>query len=154
MNQLFGKSFDHWAEVDEAMRRFDIKTAAQLRERLGKPKDPKADWVPIYDKVNKHRLLGFYMQRPIVKGGRSYLVEALTVPFSPYDSIITNPAFDFQVNRVELEFDWRQDPANYTAQMVFITESPLKTLLRIEHFALPGESREQVRERLMMQRYT
>jgi hypothetical protein len=149
MNTLFGKPLQHWADIDGVMSVYNIKDARELQAAIkGPPKDPKADWVPIYDKGNKDRLLGYLMKRHAIKGGRSLRIAVMVEPFRPYSTRLDLTAFD--IESVEFEFDWLYDLAAYSAKMIYVTSNKLETLLKLRDFALPGESSEQVKERLMM----
>lgn len=154
INTLFGRSFEEWSRIDYVMKASrasvqDIEN--QLRgRRFGPVTDPTKD-LEVYDRENQKRHLG------TIIGGRERfarfaqgpapifcIVEPRIAPVS-YLQGKSDHLGSFCEYRYEFRIGYRQD--GWDQKAVLLTEAPLKELVKLTYFRLPGETPEQHYER-------
>lgn len=106
--------------------------------------------VPIYDYHSRRRLLGHLANPPRFRGETLHLVTAAPTGLN-YASSPSDAADLTYVRRVVLDLtEGETDYENWAIPLIFVTEAPLRDLLRVDGYRLPGENARMAEER----RYT
>lgn len=150
-NKLYGRDFEHWAEVDSVMKKHSITTAksldAKLSKKPAKPVNPMDGRVLIVDSKNTDRVLGS-IPRPAGASPRLDCGDCYNVAVMGRINLATlyDPMFDTVSPSVShVRFGFRV----VDRTVVLTTSAPLDLLAQIRDFRFPGESEEQAHVRQM-----
>jgi hypothetical protein len=134
-------------EIAPVLHKHKITSASVLNKRLEEAAKTKEERVDVYDLGNSDRLLGS-VPKPDWRGGRSLRVAAmgrLSVTSWPTDPCEESVS----VTTVDFEASIKRGPNPLDVRGVLTTTAPLKHLLMLRDFRLPGETEEQAHVRSM-----
>jgi hypothetical protein len=106
--------------------------------------------IPVYDRVNKARLLGYYKNPPLLSGTMFKCVLRATVPGSDFRlggfmASAKAIVFDIEVRSTSTskEIDAFTREITTFERKVLETDEPLETLMKLSQFTVSGETDEQ-----------
>jgi hypothetical protein len=108
--------------------------------------------VPVYDRKNTDRLLGYHPKWPL--GDRFHRISVIpplrvTAAYDPND--LMQCSVDYR--SVELTRDYRYSDYGWKAEAIIVTDATLQDLMMLRDFRLPGESARAAEERRYIQAY-
>ena len=109
-----------------------------------KPEAPES-YIPVYDDMNSRRLLGYLTRRPVPKIESRY-IETVCCP--PVSSVF-DPCDDVRISTYRMSFKVSYEVAKdgWSQKAVLLTDAPLKQLMFLDYFVLPGETEAQAERR-------
>jgi hypothetical protein len=137
---LLGQPVEYWQGVAGVMRANGIADAKQLAERLSTSASPTR--VDIYDSGNLERLLGS-IKRPAFQGRLFRMAACQPCRAVDYSSSMVHST----IETADFEVEIKRGPNPLDVRGVLSTHTPLKTLLTIDGFRLPGETAEKASQR-------
>ena len=133
--------------VDVAKRELAPHMPEDKCSHCTKPVKPEVPdhFIPVYDDVNSRRLLGYLTKRPVPKIESRYVAVVCAPPVR----YAFDPCEDVRISTYRIEFKVSYEMASdgWTQRAVFHTDAPLKQLMFLDYFRLPGENEEQAQTR-------
>lgn len=149
IDYLLGRPIGHWTEIDYVMASHGIRDAKELKERLDYRAVTSKTLTPVYDRLNRKRLLGHFMgiEAAVRSTSSPYLRVAA---FPPLRLSAAHPGDlpDVQAHCINLIIDRETKDNGWTFSPVLLTDDPLDLLMRCRDFRLPGENERQFIDRM------
>lgn len=133
IHTLLGKPISHFIHVDHILERNGIRDADELERRLG----PSRKYMPVFDAGNHKRLLGTLHDVPPMRAPR----YTYPLPMRTSVSATFDPTLPIELPRVDFNVEWQTSEDGFTRHAIFTTYAPLKQLMQLWQFTLPGEHR-------------
>jgi hypothetical protein len=146
VDTLFGRSFEHWHDVDNVMARYGIETAPQLRNKLQLLTEKPESRIEVYDAVNRDRLLGT-IPKPSMQGRFVQMAVLPRMAVCDFRAVSYDEIAEVTYTKVTMEADIKRGPNPLDVKGVLTTHDKLNDLLKLRDFRLPGESEHQAEQR-------
>lgn len=137
-DSLYGRPFSEWRELNNVLKKHDIDSARELNEALKKRCDKER--VEVFCRLNQKRLLGT-MPRLRMPVAHTHIRLATMGKIAGVSACSPSDRCE-AIETVTLIAEVVRGEDVLDVKGILVTDAPLKTLMQLRDFRLPGESKD------------